>query len=98
MIPIEAKDDKWVLVSNSGAYYLKDNMSNPYAILEPNNFYTIMKSKDNTKILIHCYQYLDIKDYMLEEITIGKENCLINHQLLENQTVQIKSENNQTIL
>ena len=98
LISIEAKDNQWLLVSNNEAFYMNDNMQQPYAVLEPDNFYTIIKNQDKSQIVLYCsniagnYQYLDINDYLDSGITIGKDNCIINYQILSSQTAIIQRE------
>ena len=104
LISIEAKDNKWLLVSNNEAYYFKDSMACPDVVLEPNKFYLIMKNIDKKRILIYCsnmeekYQYLDMQSYLDQGITIGNNNSFINYSMLNGQAAIIKKENNEIIL
>lgn len=100
LIAIEAKDNKWILVSNNEAYYTENNVMVPQVELVPRKFYNICKDNGKGWITIYCeniqdsFEYLDITDYIGNGIDIGSTNSFINYQLLKKQEIVLKKEKN----
>lgn len=99
LIAIEAKDNKWLLISNNSAFCLQNNVITPSVELIPERFYTIYKGKEKERITIYCdeieekYEYLDVTDPLNQGFDIGTSNSFIHYKVLNKQEAVIKKEN-----
>lgn len=103
LLNIEARNNKWLLISNPDCYYIKDDIIQDNVYLEYYQFYTLRNKLTNTNMLIYTSPtnevYLNYEINNVGDILIGSnDKCQIKYPLIEDHAATFKLENNKFYL